>query len=50
MGVAVNTVRQMPDQQAKTLQGDMIGGAAGLLVGYAVGYLGNDSGIHVYCV
>jgi hypothetical protein len=36
-GVGVNTVRQMPDQQARSLQDGLIGSAAGLLVGYAVG-------------
>lgn len=37
MGVAVNTVRQMPDEQAKSLRDGMIGGAAGLLAGYVIG-------------
>lgn len=37
IGFGVNTVRQMPDQQAKSLRDGLIGGAAGLLVGYAVG-------------
>ena len=37
IGFGVNTVRQMPDQQAKSLRDGVIGGAAGLLVGYAVG-------------
>ncbi len=35
-GFAVHTLRQMPEQQAKTLADGMIG-AAGLLVGYGVG-------------
>jgi hypothetical protein len=33
----VNIVRQIPDEQAKTLRDGLIGGAAGLLVGYVVG-------------
>jgi hypothetical protein len=37
VGVGVNTIRQMPDQQAESLRDGLIGGAAGLLVGYAVG-------------
>ncbi len=37
IGFGVNTVRQMPDQQAKSLRDGLIGGAAGLLAGYAVG-------------
>ena len=37
IGVGVNTIRQMPDQQAESLRDGLIGGAAGLLVGYAVG-------------
>ena len=37
IGFGVNTVRQMPDQKAKSLEDGLIGGAAGLLVGYAVG-------------
>ncbi len=37
VGLGVNTVRQMPDQQAKTLRDGLIGSAAGLLVGYGVG-------------
>ena len=37
IGVGVNTIRQMPDQQAQSLRDGLIGGAAGLLVGYAVG-------------
>ena len=37
IGFGVNIVRQMPDQQAKSLRDGLIGGAAGLLVGYAVG-------------
>lgn len=36
-GVGVNTVRQMPDQDAKTLRDGLIGATAGLLVGYSVG-------------
>jgi hypothetical protein len=39
-GFAVNSVRQMPDQQAKSLRDGLIGSAAGLLVGYAVGKIG----------
>jgi hypothetical protein len=39
MGIAVNTVRKMPDEQAKSLRDGMIGGAAGLAAGYAVGRL-----------
>jgi hypothetical protein len=39
VGVGVNTIRQMPDQQAKSLRDGLIGGAAGLLVGYAIGRL-----------
>jgi hypothetical protein len=38
-GVAVNTVRQMPDQQAETLRDGLLGSACGLVVGYAVGRL-----------
>lgn len=37
IGVGVNTIRQMPDQQAKSLRDGLIGGAAGVLIGYAVG-------------
>lgn len=37
IGFAVNTVRQMPDQQANSMRDGLIGSAAGLLVGYAVG-------------
>jgi hypothetical protein len=37
IAVGVNTVRQMPEQQAKTLRDGLIGGAAGLLVGYGIG-------------
>lgn len=37
VGLGVNTVRQMPDQQAKTLRDGLIGSAAGLLVGYGIG-------------
>lgn len=37
IGAGVNTVRQMPDQQARSLRDGLIGGAAGVLVGYAVG-------------
>jgi len=33
----INFVRQIPDEQAKTLRDGLIGGAAGLIVGYAVG-------------
>ena len=39
MGVALNTVRQMPDEQAKTLRDGLIGGSAGMLIGYAIGRL-----------
>jgi hypothetical protein len=37
IAVGVNTVRQMPEQQAKTFEDGLIGGAAGLLVGYGIG-------------
>jgi hypothetical protein len=37
IGMGVNTLRQMPEQQAKTLSDGMVGGAAGLLVGYGIG-------------
>jgi hypothetical protein len=37
IAVGVNTVRQMPEQQAKTFADGLIGGASGLLVGYAIG-------------
>ena len=33
----VNIVRQIPDEQAKTLRDSLIGSAAGLIVGYAFG-------------
>jgi hypothetical protein len=36
-GFAVHTLRQMPEQQLKTLGDGLIGAAAGLLVGYGVG-------------
>jgi hypothetical protein len=38
-GGAVNTIREMPDQQAKSLRDGLLGGACGLVVGYAVGRL-----------
>ena len=37
VGIGVNTVRQMPDQQAKSLRDGLLGDAARLLVGYALG-------------
>jgi hypothetical protein len=37
IAMGVNTVRQMPEQQVKTLRDGMIGGAAGLLIGYGIG-------------
>jgi hypothetical protein len=37
IGLLVNTVQQIPGQQAKTLRDGLIGSAAGLLVGYGVG-------------
>jgi hypothetical protein len=37
VGIGVNTVRQMPDQQAKSLRDGLLGDAAGLLVGYPLG-------------
>ena len=36
VGVGVNTIRQMPDEHAKSLRDGLIGGAAGMLVGYSV--------------
>jgi|688.fasta_scaffold232827_1 hypothetical protein len=39
IGVTLNTVRQMPDEHAKTLRDGLIGGSAGLLIGYAIGRL-----------
>jgi hypothetical protein len=37
IAMGVNTVRQMPEQQAKTFEDGLIGGATGLLVGYGIG-------------
>lgn len=37
IAMGVNTVRQMPEQQVKTLRDGLIGGAAGLLIGYGIG-------------
>ena len=36
-GVGVNSIRQMPDEYAKSLRDGLIGSAVGLFAGYAIG-------------